>query len=197
MDLKTERLGLLLDQFDSARGILKARLKGLTDEEYLWEPVPDCWSVRRRGQTRSASPVGTGGWVLDSFDYHARPRQEPSPTPFTTIAWRLGHLYLGFSTRGEWTFGARKALMHEVADFTPSASEAIGRFWSLLDRWHAGAAGLTDKQLDTIGYGQNPTGLDPYLPFISIIWWTNQELIHHGAEIGVLRDLWAHGFGAR
>src|SRR5580765_7087506 len=140
MDLKTDRVGLLLDQVDSARGILRARLEGLTDEEYLWEPVPDCWSVRPRGQTRSASPAGTGEWVLDSFDYHARPRQEPSPTPFTTIAWRLGHLYLGFSMRWEWTFGARKALMGEVAEFSPFATEATERLWSLLDRWRAGAA---------------------------------------------------------
>lgn len=28
-------------------------------------------------------------------------------------------------------------------------------------------------------------------PFGAIWWWTNRELIHHGAEIGVLRDLWA------
>jgi hypothetical protein len=29
------------------------------------------------------------------------------------------------------------------------------------------------------------------LPFIAIVWWTNRELIHHLAEIALLRDLWA------
>ena len=32
---------------------LRARLAGLTDEEYFWEPVADCWSVRPRGTARS------------------------------------------------------------------------------------------------------------------------------------------------
>ena len=27
----------------------------MTDEEYRWEPVPGCWSVRRRGQAGTAS----------------------------------------------------------------------------------------------------------------------------------------------
>ena len=42
---------------------LRPQLEGLTDEEYFWEPVPGCWSVRRRrerGQTRVGSDlVGT------------------------------------------------------------------------------------------------------------------------------------------
>ena len=33
---------------------LRPRLEGLTDEEYLWEPVADCWSVRRRADARTS-----------------------------------------------------------------------------------------------------------------------------------------------
>lgn len=32
-------------------------------------------------------------------------------------------------------------------------------------------------------------GSDPEEPFIRIVWWVNQELLHHGAEIVLLRDL--------
>jgi len=39
--------------------------------------------------------------------------------------------------------------------------------------------------------GQHPRGPDPQLPFIAIVWWTNRELLHHMAEIGVLRGLWS------
>jgi hypothetical protein len=197
VEVQTDRLGLLLDQFDSARGILRNRLVGLTDEEYLWEPVEGCWSVRRRGEARSSGAVGTGDWLLDSFDYAARPRVEPTPSPFTTIAWRIGHLYLGFSVRYEWTFGARKTPWDRIAAFTGSADEAQERLWTLLRKWRASVAAMTDEQLDMIGFGQNPIGMDPRLPFIAIVWWTNQELIHHGAEIALLRDLWAHGMGSR
>ena len=28
------------------------RMAGLTDEEYLWQPVPDCWSVVQDGDGR-------------------------------------------------------------------------------------------------------------------------------------------------
>jgi hypothetical protein len=27
------------------------------------------------------------------------------------------------------------------------------------------------------------------VPFIEIVWWVNQEVLHHGAEIALLRDL--------
>ncbi|MDF2744630.1 MAG: hypothetical protein K0S88_6008, partial [Actinomycetia bacterium] len=73
-DHRTDRLGVLLDQLDRAREIAQARLDGLaspaslpkgaplaptngdgplTDEEYLWEPAPGAWSLRRRGEARS------------------------------------------------------------------------------------------------------------------------------------------------
>ena len=183
MDLRTDRLGLLLDQFDSSRGISRDRLAGLTDAEYLWEPAPSCWSIRRRSET-TRSGFGAGEWVLESE------RPEPQPAPVTTIAWRLGHLYAGFSLRWEWTFGGRQKLWDSV-EFTPSAAEALDRFWALLDRWRDSVGAMTDEQLDTVGFGQWPHGLDRQLPFICIVWWTNRELIHHLSEVSVLRDLWA------
>jgi hypothetical protein len=55
----------------------RERLEGLSDEEYLWEPVPGCWTIR---------PGADGTWTADW------PLPRPSPEPFTTIAWRLWHL---------------------------------------------------------------------------------------------------------
>ena len=40
-------------------GILRPRIGSLTDEQLLWEPVPDMWSVRRRADARS--PMAAGG----------------------------------------------------------------------------------------------------------------------------------------
>ncbi|WP_405668752.1 DinB family protein [Streptomyces sp. NBC_01166] len=62
---RTDRLGLLLTQFDQAREMAQVRLTGLGDEEYLWEPVAGCWSVRPRGQARTPRAYGPGEWVLD------------------------------------------------------------------------------------------------------------------------------------
>jgi hypothetical protein len=200
----TDRLGLLLDQFDRTREIAQARLEGmvspaslpdgvpitarqgggrLTDEEFLWEPVPGAWSIRRRGEARSPRPIGPGEWVLDG-------RGDPYPAPVTTIGWRLGHLHLDFAGRWEWTFGERRLAPDLVVDFTPSAGEALERFWALLDRWRASVAAMTPEQLDTVGFGQYPWGSDPEEPFIEVMSGSNLEFIHHMAEIALLRDLW-------
>ncbi|CAM5345786.1 DinB family protein [Streptomyces atroolivaceus] len=63
--VRTDRLGLLLGQFDQAREMAQVRLTGLRDEEYLWEPVAGCWSVRRRGEAVTPRAYGPGEWVLD------------------------------------------------------------------------------------------------------------------------------------
>src|SRR5262245_7647955 len=63
--VRTDRLGLLLDQFDCAREMAQVRLTGLSDEEYLWEPAPGSWSIRRRGEAATPRAFGPGDWVLD------------------------------------------------------------------------------------------------------------------------------------
>jgi hypothetical protein len=204
-DLRTDRLGVLLDQLDFAREIAQARLGGLvspaslpkgaplvpraddeplTDQEYLWEPAPVAWSIRRRGEAASPRPFGPGEWQLDGTT------GDPDPTPVTTIAWRLGHLHLDFAGRWEWTFGERRRDPHELVDFSPSAAVALKRFWATLDRWRDSVAAVTDEQLDTVGFGQYPYGSDPEEPFITVIWEANIEFIHHMAEIALLRDLY-------
>jgi len=184
MEMRTDRVGLLLDQHESSVAISRERLAGLTDEEYFWEPVPDCWSVRRRGAAASPDAFGPGDWVLD-WD-----RGHPRPEPFTTIAWRLGHLVSMYVDRWEWTFGSRSIDPAVGTDFASSAEKALAMLWEHAERFATSVAGMTDEQLDVPGYGQYPYGLDPELPFVSIVWWMNRELIHHTAEVALLRDVY-------
>ncbi|MEV1048883.1 DinB family protein [Streptomyces sp. NPDC049916] len=233
-DVRTDRLGLLLEQFDQAREMAQVRLTGLGDEEYLWEPVAGCWSIRRREEAVTPRAYGPGAWVIDkgapripAAEYAEVARQvasgmpvekiavdwsvsverveevlahtgepEPDEVPVTTIAWRLGHLHSGFAGQWEWSFGERRQEPHDLVDFTPSASLALERFWARLDRWRASMAATTEEQLDTVGFSQYPYGSDPDDPFASTLAAANLELIHHMAEIGVLRDLWRTRFGA-
>ncbi|MFF7468875.1 DinB family protein [Streptomyces sp. NPDC008092] len=227
----TGRLGLLLDQFDIARERAQVRLTGLGDEEYLWEPAPGSWSIRRRAEATTPRAYGPGDWVLDlgapdipAGEYAEVARQvaagmtvakiaadwsvsvervqqildrtappEPDRTAVTTIAWRLGHLHSQFAGGWEWTFGERRRDPKEMVDFTPSAALALDRFWADVDRWRDSVAGVTDEQLDTVGFSQYPYGSDPDDPFVDVLWGTNLELIHHMAEIALLRDLWQAG----
>ena len=202
---RTDRLGVLLDQFDHAREIAQARLGGLaspaslpegtplsprtgdgplTDEEYLWEPAPGAWSIRRRGQAASPRPIGPGEWQLDGAV------GDLDPTPVTTIAWRLGHLHLCFAADWEWTFGDRRRQPPELVDFSPSAAVALDRFWATLDRWRARVATVSSEQLESVGFDQNPWSSAPEEPFITVIAAANVELIHHMAEVALLRDLY-------
>lgn len=54
----------------------RPRLDGLSHEEYLWEPAPGAWPVRRTGERNELD------WASPT----------PDPAPVTTIAWRLGHV---------------------------------------------------------------------------------------------------------
>ncbi|MEU1890297.1 DinB family protein [Streptomyces pristinaespiralis] len=225
---RTDRLGLLLDQFDKAREMAQVRLTGLGDEEYLWEPVANSWSIRRRGEAVTPRAYGPGEWVIDkgapdipANEYAEIARQaaggmtvakiaddwsvsverveqvlahtgepEPDDTPITTIAWRLGHLHSCFAGHWEWTFGERRQEPKLLVDFTPSADLALERFWKLIDRWRESVATVAEEQLDTVGFSQYPYGSDPDDPFITVVAGANLELIHHMAEIALLRDLW-------
>ena len=81
---------LLRDQFEwHWEHQLRPRLAGLSDEEYLWEPVAGSWSVRPRDVATAPMAAGAGAFTID----WAFP--EPTPAPFTTIAWRLGHVIVG------------------------------------------------------------------------------------------------------
>jgi hypothetical protein len=61
--VQVEQLSL---QVERANRRLRERLSGITEEEYLWEPVPGCWTVRRRETASSPKQEGRGAWVFDN-----------------------------------------------------------------------------------------------------------------------------------
>ncbi len=196
------RLTPLIEQFDFARKRLTDRLTGpvmdsgdgtdtkvspLTDEEYLWEPAPGCWSVRRRTDEpgpRATFLAGTGEWGRDSA-----PHPHPQPLPFTTLAWRLNHLSEMLSLRADHTNGSH-TLTRDDYLVSGDASAAVAAFAAGATAWHEALMGLDDAVLDTVGYCTYPHGSDPEDKFLHTVWWVNQELLHHAAEIALLRDLY-------
>ncbi|MGW1009877.1 DinB family protein [Streptomyces termitum] len=196
------RLAPLLAQFDFARQRLSERLAGpvahsgngtgvpvgpLTDDEYLWEPGPGCWSVRRRADGPGAAAellTGTGAWGRD-----ASPYPHPVPPPFTTLAWRLSHLTEMLVLRADHTTGTR-SLTRDDHRTPGDAATAVADFDAAAEAWRAALLSADDAALDTVGLCSYPHGGDPEEPFVEIVWWMNQELLHHGAEIALLRDLY-------
>ncbi len=178
-----DRLRVLLFQLDTAWEMLEARLAGLTDDEYFWEPVPGCWSLRPRGQAASAMPSGKGEWLLDYEE------PEPQPPPFTTIAWRMCHMAQSPLERYDYTFGSHNSKYEDVV--WPSGADDAVRFLSdVHHRWRAAVGGLHAEELDTVGLSQYPGGLDPQVRFVDLLAWTNTDFLHHAAEVACLRDLY-------
>lgn len=79
---RSERLAEQLDWH--WRENLRPRLDGLTDEEYFWEPVRDCWSIRPRG--RSTAP---GRRARANGRWTPRPRPGNGADPGTGDHHRL------------------------------------------------------------------------------------------------------------
>lgn len=181
-----QRLAPLLSQYDFGVESLLGRVQGMTDDEYLWEPVEGCWSIRRRGDDRGVRLLGKGDWALEQDRI---PPDEPNP-PFTTIAWRMAHLSTWLTIRADWTIGTKSLGIDDI-EMPFSALSGIDALKSSTAYWReALTTATTDADLDRVGRSSYPGGLDPTLPFIEIVWWVNKELIHHGAEIALLRDLW-------
>jgi hypothetical protein len=165
---------------------LRPRLDGLTDAEYFWQPVPGCWTLSRRGHSAAPISVGAGAFTMD----YALPPNDPEPV--TTIAWRLAHIIVVFAARTATHFGGPPADWPSW-EYAGTADEALRQ----LDAAHAawvkgvrdlGAAGLAWQVGPAEGDGQYADH-----PMAELVLHINREVIHHGAEISLLRDLYAWG----
>lgn len=178
------------------RSTLTRALSGLTQEEFDWEPHPGAWGIRRRSECTTPNPHGAAAdeWVADSdwsiveAAFHGR-----TVEPMTTIGWLLNH------------FGAAPGLLAEleiVGGSTSPTPEAYQRMWSYtilptvddaVARFRDGWAALdralrttTDEMLERTYEGH------PWKQGDLAVSAMLDEVSHHGTQICVLRDLFAH-----
>ncbi|CAN5848362.1 DinB family protein [soil metagenome] len=160
---------VVLDSMDRMFEQLIARLEGLTDAEYLWEPVETMWSVRETGP----GPALVEGAAERDLD----------PAPVTTIAWRLWHLAVDCFDSYSRLFDGDTS--EASAEWTRNSSEAITtlqRTW----REYRGVVASRDwwSELgDAWGPWSRHSVADMAL-------FASSEMVHHGAEIALLRDLY-------
>ena len=201
-----KRAGTLLECMSEIEHFTLGRAwTALGDEELFFEPVPGAWSIRRRDECQTPDPFGAGEWVAD----FAIP--EPTPVPMTTIAWLYWHVasvpgrlcdldFLG-GTRA-MSSGWTSPYLADHPMFT-SASEAV---FALRDGWaklRAVIEGAGDEQLEatTASYTYAAKPLSGGLcvlgppgaarPAVHFVAGALNEVSHHGAQIGALRDLYA------
>lgn len=160
----------------------RPRLDGLTDDEYLWEPVPGAWSIRPRAEALTPMAAGGGDLVAD-FEY-----PEPVPAPVTTIAWRLGHVIVGvFGVRNASHFGG-PPMDYGSVQWPGDAAAALAMLDDGYATWVRGVRGLDEAELaKPVGESEGPFAASPYAALVLHI---NREAIHHLAEVALLRDLY-------
>lgn len=173
---------LILDQLDFYwQHHLWPRLDGLSDREYLWEPVEGAWSLRE----------GDGAVHIESVV------PEPPVAPITTIAWRVAHLgrdVLG--KRARTFFGGstapEDAIMYDDRHWPEPLPLTADGGMALLQEgytlWREGIAGLDDDSLlQPLGTKGGPFAEDS---MAALAMHLNRETMAHGAEICLLRDLY-------
>jgi hypothetical protein len=168
----------VLQTFEDVRSRLFARLEGLTDAEYLWEPVASCMTLR---------PKADGVFHADP-----RPRSEPEQAPVTTIGWRVWHIGAD-CLRGYGSFftGVDPTDVLVWPGTAKEGIEALAEDWS---GFIAHVESLGDERLlQPMGELGGQFGHESYL---LLALHALDEAAHHGAEIGVLRDLYVHGYPA-
>lgn len=171
MTLKQE----FLDLSDKFYARFTARIEGLGDEEYLWEPAPDCWSLERRDDGKLHMRWGL---VFD---------EEP---PFTTIAWRYTHIIdlLSEERCATW-IGVEPEAEDLFADGAPGdARAARDMLEQAFARWKRYVTAADESTFfDEVGPVARNFADRTRAQFVLHIL---DEAIHHGAEVGVLRDLY-------
>jgi len=157
---------------DNAWAPLRERMTGLTDAEAWWEPAPACWTVRERD----------GGWFADWSE------PDPEPAPVTTIAWRAWHIAIdcldSYSRRAFGRTGTTLTGEAWVGTWDESSS-LLDRAWAV---FRDGVAAWSDDTLAApLGelWGTHAKNTHGDLALHAA-----REVIHHGAEIALLRDLY-------
>ena len=168
----------------------RPRLEGLTDAEYLWEPAPGAWTIRPRDQDAPDTVthrVGGADWLMEIGI------PEPDPAPVTTIAWRIAHLVVAcFGPRTQSHFGG-PVVDYATWEYAPTAAAALDQLDQAYRNWIEGVRTLTEDALwRPVGPAEGPWHESP---MITLVLHIHREVIHHLAEVALLRDLWAHRDG--
>src|SRR5215475_1007864 len=163
---------ILANQWRTSADRLDKRLDGVTDDECFWAPVADVWTVRPAAD-------GTGAATID-YDW-----PPPEPAPVTTIAWRLVHLANGNWIYWEHAFGSARRNFTDL--IIPGDAGSARRDWrdsrASITEWIETA---DDDDLAT----PRPSHLGRPRSAAEVFQILIEEQTHHGAEIGLLRDLY-------
>lgn len=169
----------VLQTFEDVRSRTFVRLDGLTDAEYLWEPVASCMTLR---------PDADGVFRADP-----RPPRGTNPAPFTTIGWRVWHVGAD-CLRGYGRFFTGEAPAGDRHVWPGTAKEGVELLAEEWERFRGHVESLGDDRL-VQPMGDELGGDFGHESYLLLALHALDEAAHHCAELGVIRDLYLHGLG--
>ena len=171
--MSDRRVGpIILSSLDYVWERIRRGLDDMDTDEYLWEPVPNCWTVKLAADGSGRAPLSV----------------PTDPSPVTTIAWRTYHIGVdcleGYSHRLFDRGGTDLEPDQWYLD-ADHARTALDRAWEV---FRAGIHGLGEDGMWTaLGPKWGPYAEEPR---VALFLHSQDELSHHGAEIALLRDLY-------
>lgn len=168
------RLELLTTTTETVYARLLTRLEGLTDEEFFWRPVSDCWTIYEDRP---------GHWTY----HYAIP--DPHPAPVTTIGWQLVHLGTCKVMYHEYAFGAGRLTWPQL-DIPHTAAGAVHLLQEGQMLLRDDLQNLVESDLDQ----PRQTNWGDKWPAWRIFWAMTDHDSFHGGVIGHMRDIyfWSH-----
>ena len=175
---------------------LNRALRDLTQEEFEWEPHAGAYGVRRRKDCKTPNPSGSpdGEWVSDG-DWATAEASDRGELvePMTTIAWLLNHIGAapGTIAQSEVVGGSMPIAEGTYVgmwgiDNIPTVEPAVTRFtegWSSLkEKLRNTTDEVLERQHPHHPWGRGDVAIAAML----------NEISHHGTQICMLRDLYAH-----
>lgn len=115
----------------------------------------------------------------------------PEPAPMTTIAWRLGHVIVGVLAMRNASHFGRAAVDYQTFEYATTAQAAVAQLEAEYATWMAGVESLGEEDLHR-ACGEHEFEEDSMARLVMHI---HRELIHHLAEVSLLRDLYLHTGG--
>lgn len=175
---------------------LSRALDGLTQAEFDWEPHPGAFGVRSREACVTPNPVGAAGspWVLDhDWEVVEAADRGEAVEPMATIGWLLNHVGAapGITAQLDFVGGPTTPTPEVYAtmwgqDVIPTVAEAVARFRDGWARMGEALAGASDEMLE------RPCDGHPWKRGDRAIAAMLNEVSHHGTQICMLRDFFAH-----
>lgn len=147
-------------------------LRGLTDDEYLWQPAPGCPTIHRR-------PDGT---------YRVDPQFPIEGV--AAIAQRLCWVAQTIHVAANQHFGDKSITREHVSSVPGVAPKGVAFLSDAVTAWSDGIARCQPSFLLAHSENLSPGAIDGQFPFVAVVMFYFELLVQSCAQVSMTRELY-------